>query len=198
MARKFNEKELRELAQQSKGLFESSTQILKSASYEFSEKKTYDIFLSHSFRDAEVIHGLKLFIETMLDLTVYVDWIDDPELDRSQVSRDTADRLRDRMKNCRTLLIVYSENVPESKWVPWEVGYFDAYNGNIASIPIAGNYTDSESFTGQEYLGLYSYGVRDRLQDGRQMIWIQNDPKEYVSIIDWVKYNKKPFVRKGA
>ena len=39
--------------------------------------KIYDIFLSHSSSDAEIVAGLKLEIED-LGFSVYVDWIEGP------------------------------------------------------------------------------------------------------------------------
>ncbi|MFC4024763.1 TIR domain-containing protein [Oceanobacillus longus] len=194
MAMKFNESELKSLAQNNKGLFESSSQILKSASAKFDINKTYDIFISHSFHDAEVIHGLKLFIENIYSLRVYVDWIDDPELDRTKVSKYTADRLRNRMNNCKTMLVAHSESSPESKWVPWEIGYFDSRNGRIAVLPITKASSNSEQFEGQEYLGLYSYGVRGEDTIKRTKIWIQENPKKYVDLAAWIA-GKEPFER---
>ncbi|MGG1632336.1 TIR domain-containing protein [Rossellomorea sp. NRS-1567] len=195
MAMKFNESELKELAQKSKSsIFESSSEILKHASANFDINKKYDIFISHSFRDAEVIHGLKLFIEKIYSLRVYVDWIDDPELDRTQVSKYTANRLRNRMNNCKTMLVAHSESSPDSRWVPWEIGYFDSRIGKIAVMPITKGISNSEKYEGQEYLGLYSYGVRGNDKSQRTKIWIQDNPDKYVDLADWVA-GKEPFER---
>lgn len=194
MAMKFNESELKALAQSNKSIYETSSQILKSASAKFDINKKYDIFLSHSFQDAEVIHGLKLFIENIYSLSVYVDWIDDPELDRSKVSKYTANRLRSRMNNCKTMLVAHSESTPDSKWVPWEIGYFDSRNGRIAVLPITKSSSYSEEFEGQEYLGLYSYGVRGGDKNQQTKIWIQDNPNKYVDLADWIA-GKEPFER---
>lgn len=40
-----------------------------------------------------LILGVKAVLETM-NLTVYVDWLDDPQLDRGKVTSSTAERLR--------------------------------------------------------------------------------------------------------
>jgi hypothetical protein len=113
----------------------------------------FDIFLSHSYEDAEVIAGVKALIEKD-DLTVYVDWIVDSQADRSQVTAGTAGMLRQRMNHCRFLLYASSSTSPSSRWMPWELGYFDGLNhGNVGVLPIvqsAGN-----AFNGQEYLSLY-------------------------------------------
>jgi hypothetical protein len=63
----------------------SAGEILREATESFSEAKAYDIFLSHSIKDEELILGIKAILED-LKYTVYVDWIDDPQLDRSKVT----------------------------------------------------------------------------------------------------------------
>src|SRR3954462_7155871 len=84
----------------------------------------YDIFLSQAHEDAEVVAGVKVLLERE-GVTVYVDWIEDPQADRSKVNRGTADLLRERMRRCRFLLFVSTKASPSSKWMPWELGYFD-------------------------------------------------------------------------
>lgn len=125
---------------------------------------SFDMFLSHSFRDAQVIMGLRnLFIDQ--GLRVYVDWIDDPELDRSRVSSSTAVRLRERMKQSNSLVYATSRAASRSRWMPWELGYFDGIWGEsrISIMPVedrAGN-----EFDGQEYLGLYKVIGKVRVKD---------------------------------
>lgn len=115
----------------------------------------YDIFLSHSKMDAELVQGAKVALENY-GLTVYVDWIDDPQLDRSTVSSNTADVLRKRMKMSRSLVYAHTINSALSKWCPWELGYFDGMRGgNVFVLPIADVATTG--FSGQEYIGLYPY-----------------------------------------
>lgn len=113
----------------------------------------FDVFLSHSFRDAVLILGLKRLLEAD-GLSVYVDWIADPELDRTKVNPSTAARLRERMKRCRSLVYATSQNASSSRWMPWELGFFDGVHGpdRVAICPIA---RGAGSYTGEEYLGLY-------------------------------------------
>lgn len=114
---------------------------------------TYDVFLSHSVRDDVLILGLKKELERVR-LTVYVDWIEDPALDRETVSPGTATRLRERMRSCRSLVYATSRNASASKWMPWELGYFDGHHGEskVAICPIEAG---TGSIQGQEYLGVY-------------------------------------------
>ena len=71
----------------------SARGILSEQARAFDAALSYDIFLSHSFNDADAIYGVKRMIEA-LNLRVYVDWIDDPTLDRGKVTVKTAAVLR--------------------------------------------------------------------------------------------------------
>jgi hypothetical protein len=119
----------------------------------FSEGKTFDVFLSHSYNDAEIILGVAKFIEDQ-GKSVYVDWIVDKELNRSSVNTKTADLLRTRMRASKSFVYASSENSPHSKWMPWELGFFDGLRPGMVSILPLVQSTDSE-WKGQEYLGLY-------------------------------------------
>jgi hypothetical protein len=113
----------------------------------------YDIFLSHASLDAEVIAGVKIILEQE-GRTVYVDWIEDIQLDRSRVTVATARRLRARMRKCKSLIFASSEASPNSKWMPWELGFFDGHKpGRVVIMPLVE--TTGDTFRGQEYLGLY-------------------------------------------
>jgi TIR domain len=131
----------------------SASQILTEDALRFSSSDRYDIFLSHSYQDADVIHGIKSIIEK-IGLKVYVDWINDPGLDRGRVTSKTAQILRERMQNCSSLVYVHTPNATQSVWMPWELGYFDGLKPrHVWILPVVSEY-DSE-FKGQEYLGLY-------------------------------------------
>jgi hypothetical protein len=113
----------------------------------------FDVFLSHSYEDAALIVGIKALLERER-ITVYVDWLEDPQLDRSQVTLDTADLLRERMRHCGFLLYVSSQASVDSKWMPWELGYFDGFRPDrVGILPVVS--TPGAGFIGQEYLGLY-------------------------------------------
>jgi hypothetical protein len=116
---------------------------------------TFDVFLSHAYLDAPIILGVKTLLEAE-GLTVYVDWIEDPLLDRSRVTAETADVIRMRMRHSGSLLYATSESSSRSKWMPWELGYFDGFRPDyVAILPLVRSST--EDFKGQEYLGLYPY-----------------------------------------
>jgi len=120
----------------------------------------YNIFLSPGFLDAQILLGLAKELEDQ-GLSIYIDWIEDQLLDRSQVTTTTAEVIRNRMRGCDSLIYVWSENVGNSKWIQWQLGYFEAYNGHVAILPIVSSNKEEEEFNGVEFVGLYPYIDRD-------------------------------------
>lgn len=154
--------------------------------------KTYDIFLSHSSTDATLVTGLKLELED-LGYSVYVDWIEDPNLSRANVTKDTALVLQARMKQCKALIYAFSENAASSKWMPWELGYFDGIKGTVAVLPISK--TNRSSFKGSEYLGIYYYIEIATIQNTNQnALWVCETATKYVSYENWLNGNQ-PYER---
>lgn len=151
---------------------------LENASLESIELKEFDVFLSHSYLDQDVVYGLKGFLESC-DLSVYIDWIDDKQLNRDSVNQATAALLRQRMRRSKSLLFATSSNSSTSKWMPWECGYFDGIKGKVAILPISK--TDESSFRGQEYLGLYPY-----IDVVGSSIFVNNTESGYCSLKDWL------------
>jgi hypothetical protein len=128
------------------------------------------VFLSHSIRDAELIVGVKTLLEAQA-LTVYVDWIVDAELDRTLVTSSTAELLRMRMRQSKTLLFTTSDSSSQSKWMPWELGYFDGLRqGRVAILPLV--LLEGQSFHGQEYLGLYPLVEKLPLKAGGERVFV--------------------------
>jgi hypothetical protein len=133
--------------------FKTAERLLIEEAGTFSTAKSYDIFLSHSYNDAQLIFLIKRMIEGM-GLKVYVDWIDDAKLDRSKVTVKTAALLRERMKACASLVYAHSTNSTDSVWMPWELGYFDGLRGShVWILPLVSN--SDQEYKKQEYLGLY-------------------------------------------
>lgn len=117
-------------------------------------RRHYDVFLSHRYVDRDAVAAFKRRIESELGFSVYVDWLDSPTLDRSRVTPETAEYLRRVMRKCSCLIFYVGSNAPESKWMPWELGFFDGRQGSrrIAVYnPGGGAALPSQ----QEYLGLY-------------------------------------------
>lgn len=150
------------------------------------ELKQYDIFLSHRYMDAKYILGLKSVLEE-LDYSVFVDWIERPELDRSRVNRDVAQWLRQMMRRCSCLLYAASNNSSESKWMPWELGYSDGIHGRVAIVPIVDTSTSANPLAGQEYLGLYPYITKSTIANTNTLdVWVHDSPEKYVRMKYWL------------
>jgi hypothetical protein len=145
----------------------------------------FDIFLSHARVDADVVYGARLELE-QYGFTVYVDWIEDPALDRSKVDAQTARTLRSRMKQCHGLLYVHTDNSTASKWMPWELGYFDGYAEKSAVLPISERV--EEQFKGTEYVGIYPYVTDETTTEGKSLLWVidPEDASKYTSLRGWL------------
>jgi hypothetical protein len=116
--------------------------------------RIYDVFLSHRRQDEAVVAELNDYIENELHFEAYVDWKDSgADLDRQHVSEKTADYLRTIMRHACSLIFVVGKNPGESRWTPWELGFFD---GRQSAQRIGVYVPDGiELPAGQEYLGLY-------------------------------------------
>jgi len=188
----FNESQLRQRATSYKQsdarlAAKSYDQILQESRQAIPLGTEFDIFLSHSFSDAELVLGL--MVELMRSgYKVYVDWVIDSQLDRSSVSKETADLLRKRMKDSKSLFYASTENTERSKWMPWETGYFDAKKELVAIVPIARG-SSSDKYEGVEYLGLYPY-VTGVVGADRSWLYIHEDEKTWVRFDDWLKGQK--------
>ena len=183
----FVESDVRERAQKDvqKSFSKTASQIIIESASKFNRFKSYDVFLSHSVKDSELILGMKGLIED-LGYNVYVDWVDDPELDRNKVSSKTAKKLRDRMNSSKSLFFVTTDNADSSKWMPWECGYFDGIKEKVAIVPVKKTSYNNE-YAGQEYLGLYPYIVKGKSTQGNEKLWVHLNRHKYTSYNNWVK-----------
>lgn len=158
-------------------------------SYMFLESKEneyFDIFLSHSSADKTAIRGLKKKLEKDFGFSVYVDWINDPQLDRSHVTPKTAAVLKNRMNHSKCLFYATSLNSSNSIWMPWETGYMDGIKEKVAICPLIGD-TDEE-YKGVEYLGLYPYidiwGMKDHYG---LYLWVNfSDGSKAIECREWI------------
>lgn len=114
----------------------------------------YDIFLSQTIKDAEIVLGVYDLL-TGMGYAVFCDWIAHPETNRAQVTPDNADFIRSIMSISDSLLFLDTENADQSKWMCWEIGWFDGRRGHVAVLPILKK--KKESYRGREFLGLYPY-----------------------------------------
>ena len=119
-----------------------------------SGRKSFDIFLSHSFLNQKEVAGLTAILNGF-GFSVYVDWIEDAHLNRKIVNRETAELLRRRMRSCKCLFYATSDAASNSRWMPWELGYMDGHSKRCAVIPILETDMNPTEFERREYLTLY-------------------------------------------
>ncbi len=117
---------------------------------------------------------------------VYVDWVHDRHLSRDSVSRETASVLRQRMMTSKSLFFATTANSSSSKWMPWELGFKDGRDGKSAILPVVQSATNS--YTGQEYLGIYPYIQKAPIQSTTvDRLWVHTSPKAYVLYEAWLE-----------
>lgn len=149
------------------------------------EEQEFDIFLSHSFLDRDEVKGLYIEL-TNLGYTVYVDWIIDHKLDRSNVTKETATLIRKRLQNSKSLLLAVSSNANLSKWMPWELGFVDGKTNRCAIIPVAKDNSTLYSFNRAEYLLLYPYIDKEIITEGYEELWVNERSDTYVLLKSWI------------
>jgi hypothetical protein len=125
----------------------------------------YDIFLSQAIWDAEIVLGVYDLL-TSAGYSVFCDWIEAPDTDRSQVTPANAALIRAAMGVSDTLLFLDTEGAVQSLWMCWELGWFDGGRGPVAVLPVLGE--GERYYRGREFLGLYPYVEVD--EDGRLKI----------------------------
>ena len=164
-----------------------SVEILRKSMESASLTDTFDVFLSHSSKDADLILGIKSLLEER-GLSVYVDWISDPQLDRSKVTANTANQLRARMRQCDSLIYAATTNATSSKWMPWELGYFDGHRGDehIAIMPFVRHQGDA--FSGQEYLSLYAVIQKDIYQNGTPGEFVEVKGRRWMPLKNFTRH----------
>jgi len=154
----------------------------------------FDVFLSHSYRDVQALSEdellqLKKLIEGS-GLKIYLDWIVDPQLERSCVTADAARVLRNRMDHSRSLLYATTQTSSDSKWMPWELGYVDAKTTRVAILPIIDQ--SGNGYYGQEYLGIYPHVARLESQSGSEKLYVLFGRHYYLELKEWAKGSTEP------
>jgi len=178
------ESRIRERAKKATGYYKSALSILNEHLTKQTSVTRHDIFLSHSYDDKELILGVALTIED-LGYSVYLDWRDDPTLDRKKVTKETAETLRARMKASRCLLYSTTDHYSESKWMPWELGFKDGDNARVAILPVSRSQTTA--YQGQEYLGIYPYITDENDTTGKRRLWVRRSTTCYVVFDSWLE-----------
>lgn len=142
----------------------------------------YDVFLSYNIVDQKVVMGIYYYLINELGLKVYIDCVNDPDLQRNATDKNSAERIQNRLKHSRSLLYAQSANANNSNWMPWELGVVDGHTGKCMIMPVT---IDSErEVPKREYLLLYPY-VRPNI-DNRMRVYIDATSLEK-PLVDYIK-----------
>lgn len=137
------------------------------------QMKKYDLFLSHSSFDSELLLSLKSVLNHC-NINVYVDWVSDRNaLKRELTNANTAKTIIERLKSSKALLYIHTQASQNSKWTPWELGFFHALKGKICIY-------NPNNIEKAPYLDIYPTAILENgnffveAEDGRVLIkqWI--------------------------
>ncbi len=115
------------------------------------DPRPVSFFISHAKRDEAAVTAFRARLDACT--SSYVDWVDDPGLDRGRVDAGTAERLREKMRASKALVLLLSAESARSYWVQWEIGFFDALRGNVFIVPLSKE--ARAAIARLEYLRLY-------------------------------------------
>ena len=157
--------------------------------HNFSQKRDFDTFLSHSSADDELLPAV-IKILTNHGANVYVD--DGDERLPKDPSPETAKILKNTIRDCRRFVLFVTTNSKDSRWIPWELGLGDGMKSeySVALFPSAENWYET-SWSEQEYLGLYRRIVWGEIEGRGKKEWIvQNHHKNSATPLGaWLRGN---------
>jgi len=152
-------------------------------------RKRYDIFLSQTMRDAEIVLGVYDYLEQQ-GYAAFCDWIESPESDRAAVTPANAAGVREAMRASDTMLFIDSQGAVQSRWMCWELGWFDAAKGHVAILPVVSD--DTDYYYGREFLGLYPY-VRIDIEGDLEIVRPPASPPSGITLFE--SANSESFLR---
>jgi len=173
------ESTLRSRARQATGTYNTAYGALNEHMEKQAKVSQHDIFLSHAYEDKDVVLGGALTIED-LGYSVYIDWREDPSLDRSKVTAATAAKLRERMRACKSLFYSITPGAAESIWMKWELGFKDGASNRTAILPVVTS-GSGDDYQGQQFLGIYPYVSDGTMGSSKNPLWIHRSPKCYAT-----------------
>ena len=125
----------------------------ESRTFSTSPNKT-SVFISHKHDDLDEIRGFLGFLKNM-GVATYIDSFDPTMPDYT--CGKTAERIKERIKQCDKFMLLATDNAITSKWCNWELGIGDVhkYKSDIAIVPVKNN--NNIIYTGSEFLEIYPY-----------------------------------------
>lgn len=139
------------------------------------QAKMYDLFLSHSSLDSVLLLEMKAILNSD-DINVYVDWVcDRNSLKRELTNVNTAKVIIERLNSSKALLYIHTSSSFNSKWTPWELGYFHALKNKICV------YYPEALAEVPPYLEIYPTAS---LIEGH--LFVKDDSGEKVNLKEWI------------
>lgn len=144
------------------------------------DRKTIDVFVSHSSADNEFIKKVLLFLKHAKGgVEGYVDWQDSKM--QHPTNADTAKRLKDRIRRARKMIYVVTNESLKSVWCSWELGFADSEKGteNVAILAIKpnnGRWKHNEYLQQYPWIGYDNSMFRVTMLEGNSMAlyeWLQ-------------------------
>ncbi len=116
-------------------------------------KKSYDIFISHSFHDNDKALELKDSLNSH-KLSVYLDWTSDNDFLRREIASDyTKLVLKERIKQSKIVIFLKTENSINtnleisSPWIEMELSFAKKINKRILCVNLLGGYSPFEEIS---------------------------------------------------
>ena len=132
------------------------------------KRPSYDVFFSHSYDD-RAITSVRKDLSKERD-TLYL-LIGSKTTAQSQQGQQSNRRsLRSYMDICRCLIYAYSPSIGDSKWCPWELGYFDGKNGKAYVMPIIDE--PSQSYVGRGTCRSVSNRWEEKAKNGEMNLYV--------------------------
>jgi len=92
------------------------------------------------------------------------------------------------MRQSNSLIWVATEAASSSKWMPWELGYFDGMKPkHVAILPLVDN--AFETFKGQEYLALYPLIDKNQNAIGQTDVYVESYGSEWSTLKNFASGN---------
>lgn len=144
------------------------------------DRKTIDVFVSHSSADNEFIKKVLLFLKHAKGgVEGYVDWQDSKM--QHPTNANTAKRLKDRIRRARKMIYVVTNESLKSVWCSWELGFADSEKGteNVAILavkPNNGRWKHNEYLQQYPWIGYDNSMFRVTMPEGNSMAlyeWLQ-------------------------
>lgn len=184
-------------------LRESFSEIVVSLSAEMTKTKQFSeankkdktvVFLSHKHDESESLKQTVRLLKSC-NVDVYIDWMDE-EMPKKTCAK-TAERLKEKIKDCDRFILIGTEEAINSRWCNWELGQGDIHKYEEYEISILPIKKEYEDYSGNEYIELYP---TIQFENGSTK-YVFKDNNEgfifYVPCIEGFKKQIKGYIPKG-